>query len=347
MDTTILVVNCGSSSLKLALYQRQGLKPLGTALAERLGSPEARLTVRGKHKRCHALRADDNHQSAIHSALDAFRQAGLLQGDPVAVGHRVVHGGEAFTRSAVIDQPVLKAIHQCTPLAPLHNPANLAGIEALTGLYPQLPQVAVFDTAFHQSLPPAAYLYALPYHLYQEQRVRRYGFHGTSHRYMLGRTAAHLGQSEQNTSLISAHLGNGCSITAIRNGESRDTSMGLTPLEGLVMGSRSGDIDPGLFDFFIQQGQTPAMVSQMLNKESGLLGLSGLSNDMRSLIEARDQGHEQAALAVDVFCYRLARYIGTMGVASGTPDALVFTGGIGENSAVVREQTLAHLSHLG
>ncbi|MDX1590069.1 MAG: acetate kinase [Oleiphilaceae bacterium] len=347
MDSTLLVVNSGSSSLKLALYRRHDFTPLASALAERLGSSDAALTVRTDEKHHRNLPPEAGHQQAIDRALALFRELGLLEGPPSAIGHRVVHGGEAFTRSVVIDDPVLEAIRQCTPLAPLHNPANLAGIEAMTALYPQQPQVAVFDTAFHQSLAQEAYLYALPYRLYREQGVRRYGFHGTSHRYMLSRTAAHLGQSPQNTSLISAHLGNGCSITAIRDGQSRDTSMGLTPLEGLVMGTRSGDLDPGLFDFFIQQGQSPESINRMLNRESGLLGLSGLSNDMRSLIEARDQGHEQAALAVSVFCYRLARYIGAMSVASGRPDALVFTGGIGENSAVVREETLSHLAHLG
>lgn len=348
MDATLLVVNSGSSSVKLALYHCHDFTPVASALAERLGDPEARLTLKTPEKHTRSLAEGAGHQQAIDQALAGFRELGLLDGAPRAIGHRVVHGGEAFTRSVRIDASVRDAIRQCTPLAPLHNPANLAGIEAMTVLYPDLPQVAVFDTAFHQSLSPQAYLYALPYHLYEQHGVRRYGFHGTSHRFMLSRTAAHLGKVPEQTSLISAHLGNGCSITAIHNGCSRDTSMGLTPLEGLVMGTRSGDLDPGLFDFLIQQGRSPEAINHMLNRDSGLMGLSGgLSNDMRSLIEARERGDEQAALAVSVFCYRLARYIGTMNVASGAPDALVFTGGIGENSAEVRQETLAHLTHMG
>jgi len=347
MSRTLLVVNSGSSSLKLALYESENYHQLASALAERLGSPEARLTVEGTEKHRQSLAADVDHQQAIRTALKQFEQHGWLEGVPAGIGHRVVHGGEAFTGSVVITDAVMQSIEDCTPLAPLHNPANLEGIRVMQGLYPKTPQVAVFDTAFHQSLPRHAFLYALPYDLYQKHSVRRYGFHGTSHRFMLTRTAALLGKQPQETSLISAHLGNGCSITAIHKGQSMDTSMGLTPLEGLVMGTRCGDIDPGLFDFFIQKGYSADRINQMLNKESGLQGISGLSNDMRTLIEASDEGHEQARLAVEVFCFRLARYIGAMMVSAGSLDALVFTGGIGENSAQVRAQTLSHLSALG
>lgn len=344
MDSTLIVVNCGSSSVKLALYALPDYRLQASAIAERLHTDQALLKVDNTR---HDLPESANHQTAIATALEAFGQNNALTRIPAGIGHRVVHGGEAFTGSVPIDDAVMASISECSALAPLHNPANLAGIQAMRELYPEVPQVAVFDTAFHQSLPRYAFLYGLPYELYEQQGVRRYGFHGTSHRYMLQRTAEILDKPESDTHLISAHLGNGCSITAIRNGQSVDTSMGLTPLEGLVMGTRSGDMDPGLFDFFLDKGYAPETINRMLNRESGLLGISGLSNDMRTLLEAEASGHERAGLAVDIFCFRLARYIGAMMASMQRLDALVFTGGIGENSAAVRARTLAHLRMLG
>ncbi len=344
MDSTLIVVNCGSSSLKLALYSMPGYWLQASAIAERLHTEQAQLKLDTGRR---PLPEAANHQTAIAAALEAFQDQEALKQAPAGIGHRVVHGGEAFTGSVLIDDAVMASINECAALAPLHNPANLEGIQAMRELYPEVPQVAVFDTAFHQSLPPYAFLYGLPYELYQQQGVRRYGFHGTSHRYMLQRTAQLLDKPESDTHLISAHLGNGCSITAIRHGQSVDTSMGLTPLEGLLMGTRSGDIDPGLFDFFLNKGYAPETINRMLNRESGLLGVSGLSNDMRTLLKEEESGHERAGLAVDLFCFRLARYIGAMMASLQQLDALVFTGGIGENSAAVRARTLAHLSMLG
>ncbi len=344
MDSTLIVVNCGSSSVKLALYGLPDCTPRASAVAERLHTEQALLKVDGSH---HDLPESADHQTAIEAAIEVLRQANALTRTPSGIGHRVVHGGEAFTGSVRIDDSVMASISECAALAPLHNPANLEGIQAMRALYPGVPQVAVFDTAFHQSLPRYAFLYGLPYELYEQQGVRRYGFHGTSHRCMLQRTAQILGKPEAETHLISAHLGNGCSITAIRNGHSVDTSMGLTPLEGLVMGTRSGDIDPGLFDFFLNRGYAPETINHMLNRESGLLGVSGVSNDMRTLLEAAESGHERAGLAVDIFCFRLARYIGAMMASMSQLDALVFTGGIGENSAPVRAATIEHLRLLG
>lgn len=345
MDDPILVVNCGSSSLKIALFNRQD-HCLINLLAENLNTADARIRISGEAATV-TLPADNSHEQALTTAIDMLRQRQLIGAAPLAIGHRVVHGGETFKEPSLIDGQVLEAIRKCSALAPLHNPINLVGIEAAQRLFPGVPQVAVFDTAFHQSLPEHAFSYALPQRFYRDWGVRRYGFHGTSHQYMADQTARLLGKPLDQTSLISAHLGNGCSITAIRNGKSADTSMGLTPLEGLVMGTRSGDVDPGLFDFLTEKGMTPAEINRILNRESGLLGLSGRSNDMRTLTQMAQEGDQSAALAIDVFCFRLARYIGAMTASLAHLDALVFTGGIGENSAPVRAKTLAHLQVLG
>lgn len=345
MEATILVVNCGSSSLKVALFDAQ-LKKLASGLAERLGREDAFATVKG-HPTQIDLAAGADHQQALSALVAVFRDDGLLDDAPAAVGHRVVHGGERFREAALINDDVLEAIKDCANLAPLHNPVNLAGIEATSALFPGISQVAVFDTAFHQTLPEKAYLYALPPHLYKDWGVRRYGFHGTSHQFMANEAARILGKTPATTSIISAHLGNGCSITAIRDGNSADTSMGLTPLEGLVMGTRSGDVDPGLFDFLANKGVAPHEVHRLLNNESGLLGLSGQTNDMRTLCELADHGHQPSQTAIDVFCFRLARYVGAMMASLSHLDALVFTGGIGENSSLVRKKTLAHLGLFG
>lgn len=345
MDDTILVINCGSSSLKLAVFNRQ-LERITSGQAERLGNPQAFATLASDQ---HRVELPDNadHQQALSAMVDELRARGHLKGKPTAIGHRVVHGGEQFREAVVIDESVLDAIKACADLAPLHNPVNLQGIEATTSLFPDVPQVAVFDTAFHQTLSPKAFLYALPRRFYQDWGVRRYGFHGTSHRFMLSEAARLLARDEASTSIISAHLGNGCSITAIREGRSVDTSMGLTPLEGLVMGTRSGDIDPGLMAFLDRKGMDADELDRILNRESGLLGLSGTTNDMRELESRADDGDSAAAQALDVFCFRLARYIGAMMASLERLDALVFTGGIGENSARVRRDTLAHLGLLG
>ena len=347
MNDRVLVINCGSSSLKLAVFD-QNDATLASALAERLGANNASATLRyGNEKQTLPLTPGAGHAAALNEIIHVLGERNILNETPAAIGHRVVHGGEAFKGAARITTEVLQAIEACCNLAPLHNPVNLLGIQATRTLFPDVPQVAVFDTAFHQTLPLHAYLYALPKRFYEDWGVRRYGFHGTSHAFMLEETAHRLGKPVAKTSLVSAHLGNGCSITAIRNGASVDTSMGLTPLEGLVMGTRSGDIDPGLFDFLADKDISAERLHRILNNESGLLGLSGLTNDMRTLIEAADNGHADAQTALDVFCFRLARYIGSMMVSLDHLDALVFTGGIGENSARVREETLKHLSLLG
>ncbi|MGQ9426592.1 acetate/propionate family kinase [Gilvimarinus sp. F26214L] len=348
MEAPILVVNCGSSSLKLALFSPE-LKKLRSALAERLGRdrPYARVTGDVGTEVTFELSPPGDHKSAFAQLVAHLREAGLLDRSPVAIGHRVVHGGETFREAARIDADVLGSIKGCEALAPLHNPVNLAGIEAASALFPEAPQVVVFDTAFHQTLPPHAYLYALPRRFYEEWGVRRYGFHGTSHAYMASEAARLLGKPLEETSIVSAHLGNGCSVCAVSKGRSVDTSMGLTPLEGLVMGTRSGDIDPGLFDFLDSKGMSARELHRILNQESGLLGLSGRSNDMRTLAGLAEDGHEASALAIDIFCFRLAKYVAAMMASLDNLDALVFTGGIGENSPLVRRKTVARLKLLG
>ncbi len=342
----ILVINCGSSSLKYALYECNSFTVLAQGLAESLDAQSSRINhTLGTVKSVFEQPGLD-HKQALNWVTTTLDNSVDLSKRLRGIGHRVVHGGEQFKSSVKIDAAVMSQIHACIPLAPLHNPPNLLGIEILQEAYPEAPQVAVFDTAFHQSLPPHAYLYALPYDLYREHGVRRYGFHGTSHRF-IAREAVHLLQLQHEPNLINAHLGNGASVCAIREGRSVDTSMGMTPLEGLVMGTRSGDIDPGLFDFLLALGYSTQDISKLLNKRSGLLGLSAHSNDMRTLISAADNGNQQAAIAIEVFCFRLAKYIAAMMASLSSLDALVFTGGIGENAARVRSKTLQHLSILG
>ncbi|MFC4258918.1 acetate/propionate family kinase [Marinobacter lacisalsi] len=341
MDDQILVVNCGSSSVKIALFNRSG-EPLVSALAEKLGQQDARLLPEGAEAVDLPHKAD--HRQSLAAAIEWLQDNGHLGNAPLAIGHRVVHGGEAFHQAALLDDDVIRAIEDCASLAPLHNPVNLAGIEATLELFPTVPQVAVFDTAFHQTLPRHAWLYPVPKRFYTDWGVRRYGFHGTSHHYMAEEAARRLGKPLSETSIISAHLGNGCSITAVRDGRSVDTSMGLTPLEGLVMGTRSGDVDPGLFDFLASKGISPEQTHRILNRESGLLGLSGTTSDMRNLLTSARDGDKDSEDAFEVFCFRLARYIGAMMVSLDRLDALVFTGGIGENSAEVRARTAEHLS---
>lgn len=345
MEDTILVVNCGSSSLKLALFDRQHRRK-ASGIAEGLLGDESFAQINGKDEKIE-LSPGASHAEALEALVSAFRRLGLMPSDPFAIGHRVVHGGEAFHKATLIDDSALSSIEACAGLAPLHNPINLSGINASRELFPTVPQIAVFDTAFHQTLPQKAYLYALPGAWYRDWNVRRYGFHGTSHYFMVMEAARLLSRTPATTSIISAHLGNGCSIAAIRDGISVDTSMGLTPLEGLVMGTRSGDVDPGIFDFLSTQGVSADEVHKALNHQSGLLGISGQTNDMRSLCELADHGHKPSALAIDIFCFRLAKYVGAMMASLSRLDALVFTGGIGENSARVRQKTIDHLHLMG
>lgn len=344
----ILVFNCGSSSVKGAVLDSADGRRLLSCLAEKLGSAEASMhftTAAGKHSA--SLAAGHDHAAAAAALMDELARLGLLA-RIAAIGHRVVHGGERFTASTLIDEAVMADIEACIALAPLHNPAHIAGIRAAQAAFPQLPQVAVFDTAFHQTLPDYAYRYAVPETLYSRYGVRRYGFHGTSYRYVAAQSARLLGCDPADLGLVIAHLGNGASVCAVRNGVSQDTSMGLTPLEGLVMGTRSGDVDPALFAFLHDNADMDlAAVNRMLNQESGLLGLSCLSNDCRTLEAAAEEGHAGAQRALAVFAYRLAKYVAAMTVAAGRLDALVFTGGIGENSARVRAQVLGHLQVLG
>ncbi|WP_417778099.1 acetate kinase [Stutzerimonas xanthomarina] len=338
----ILVINCGSSSIKFALVnEAQATFPL-QGLAERVGTPEAVLHWQlGDTKQSLNIPGAD-HRAALERLLPVAQEAagGKLDG----IGHRVVHGGEHFTGSTLIDEAVLKAIRDSAQLAPLHNPANLVGIDAAMALFPGLPQVSVFDTAFHQTMPEHAFRYAVPELLYKEHSVRRYGFHGTSHNFVSKRAAEMTELPVDDSCWLTAHLGNGCSTCAIVNGESRDTSMGLTPLEGLVMGTRSGDVDPNLHSYLNRTlGWSLEQIDRMLNHDSGLKGLSGLSNDLRTLQEARVAGHAGATLAFEVFCYRLAKSLASMACALPKLDGLIFTGGIGENSMAVRTRTLEHL----
>lgn len=342
----ILVINCGSSSIKFALVNETQETFMLSGLAERLGSPEAVLHWQQGEQKDSLVLPGADHRLALSHLLPVVQQAAA--GELHGIGHRVVHGGEHFSGASRLDATSLQAIRQVAPLAPLHNPANLQGIEAAMKLFPTLTQVAVFDTAFHQSLPEHAYRYAVPQALYAEHGVRRYGFHGTSHHYVSRQAAQMSGLAYDASSWLVAHLGNGSSTCAVENGHSRDTSMGLTPLEGLVMGTRSGDVDPNLHGHLARTlGWSLERIDSMLNKDSGLLGLSGLSNDMRTLEQAREQGHAGATLAIEVFSYRLAKSLAAMSCALRRLDGLIFTGGIGENSALIRSKTVNHLSLLG
>ena len=342
----VLVLNAGSSSLKFCLVEEAHHSIVLDGIAERLHSAEASLRLSGLiNQQANLAQADT--EAAVIQVLTILEQHELL---PliVAVGHRVVHGGEQFRSSTRIDAASLKAIEDCCTLAPLHNPANLAGIYACYTRLPDCPQIAVFDTAFHHSLPPSAFLYGVPWQWYQQQGVRRYGFHGTNHRYVALQAASILQRPLTELALISAHLGNGCSACAILNGESRDTTMGLTPLEGLIMGTRCGDIDPGLPHYLARTyGWTLDEIHEQLNSHSGLLGVSELSNDMRVLEHAASEGHVGAQRAIDLFCYRLAKSIAALTVALGRMDGLIFTGGIGEHSGLIRAKTLQQLAFLG
>lgn len=353
----ILVINCGSSSLKFSLIEPSTGLTLLSGLAECLTTPEATFKIKQfnndatqLNSETKALTSPYEHQQALQLLVSKLETLQLV--DRIsAVGHRVVHGGERYALPTLVDQEVKNDIKGLAKLAPLHNLANLIGIEACENAFPHLAQVVVFDTAFHQSMPAKAYLYGVPYELYTEQYIRRYGFHGTSHYFVTNQAAKLINKPILECNFISAHLGNGCSITAIKNGQSVDTSMGLTPLEGVVMGTRSGDVDAGvIFHLVDQLGYSIKEVDALLNKQSGLLGLSQLSNDCRSLESAMEDAanpkSEQAKLALSVFCYRIAKKIASYSACLESLDGLIFTGGIGENSAWVRQQVLQQLSLL-
>ncbi|MEE0691765.1 MAG: acetate kinase [Lachnospiraceae bacterium] len=348
----VLVINCGSSSLKYQLINSDSESVLAKGLCERIGI-DGRLTYQkaGCDKEVTEA-AMPTHKEAIQMVLHALvnEKTGAVKdlSEVNAVGHRVVHGGEKFASSVVIDADVLKAIEQCNDLAPLHNPANLIGINACMELMPGVPMVAVFDTAFHQTMPEKAYLYGLPYEYYEKYGVRRYGFHGTSHSFVSKHTAEFMGLDLNNSKIIVAHLGNGASVSAVFNGKCVDTSMGLTPLEGLVMGTRSGDIDPAIMEFIAKKENLDiAGVMNVLNKKSGVQGISGLSSDFRDLEDAMAEGNKAATNAIEVFCYRVAKYIGSYVAAMNGVDAIAFTAGIGENGDIIRDKVLGYLGYLG
>jgi acetate kinase len=348
-DSTVLVLNCGSSSIKYQLIDTGPGTVLARGLAERIGEEAGRLTHRGAAGEVDRSDPISDHESGLHAILDAFEETGpsLADADLAAVGHRVVHGGEHFADPVLIDDDVTGAINALIPLAPLHNPANLTGIQVARKMLPGVPHVAVFDTAYHQTIPPHAYTYAVPRQWHREYGVRRYGFHGTSVGYVTGEAARLLGRPVGETNLIVAHLGNGASITAVADGRSVDTSMGLTPLEGLVMGTRSGDIDPAVVTHLLRvAGVSAEQTDQALNKSAGLLALAG-ANDMREVHRRADAGDEDARLALEVYCYRLRKYVGAYYAALGRVDAVVFTAGVGENDADVRARALAGLERLG
>lgn len=340
MTSTILVINCGSSSIKFALYNQDNLQtPRLTALTERLNEDQPDIILHGDIELEHLLPAKAGHHQAMQTFIELARaELGTLAG----IGHRVVHGGEAFHDSILLTDEVISQLEPLNALAPLHNPINLLGIRLCTELFPGIPQVGVFDTAFHQSITPATYLYGVPYDWYERDGVRRYGFHGTSYRYVTAETARRLNKPATDLNLLIAHLGNGCSACAVRGGRSVDTSMGLTPLEGLVMGTRCGDIDPGLIAHMKRsRNMTIEEVTRDLNRNSGLKGLSGIGNDMRQLLQAEKEGHEGARRAIDVFCFRVARQFAALSVSLPSLDAIVFTGGIGEHAGEVRRRILA------
>jgi acetate kinase len=350
----VLVLNAGSSSIKFQLFEIGGWSVIASGNISRIGEDDALLHFRwqdagGQSQARDAQHPIASHHAALEQIVAHLRDSGALAdlAELKAVGHRVVHGGEAFHLPTLIDEDVIAAIRQMIPLAPLHNPAHLDGILVARELFPEVPQVAVFDTAFHQTMPRTAYRYAIPDYLYREHQVRRYGFHGTSHAYVGKRAAAFLGRSFDRSNLITLHLGNGASATAIRNGSSVDTSMGMTPLEGLVMGSRCGDIDPAVIFYLAKHlGLDNQQIDDLLNRQSGLLGLCGL-NDMREIHRLIDKGDTKAELALGLSCHRLKKYIGAYLAVLGEVHAIVFTGGIGENDPETRARACGNLERLG
>jgi len=349
VSRTVLVLNAGSSSLKYSLVDVEGGTAPATGLVERIGSAQARLWHRGPGGEKSSQRPIADHTQALRAALDAFAEHGpnLRECGLAAVGHRVVHGGERFTSAVLLDDEVATAIDELSALAPLHQPPNLEGIQVARKAFPQLPQVAIFDTAFHSTLPPRAYTYAVPREWQRKHGVRRYGFHGTSHAYVSQEAVRFLGLDPQRANVVVLHLGNGASACAVSGGRSIDTSMGLTPLQGLVMGSRSGDLDPAVVAHLVRTaGMTLDEVDEALNRASGLKGLAG-DNDLRTVQQAAEQGDAAAVLALDVYCYRIRQYVGAYYATLGHLDAIAFTGGVGENSARTRSGVLTGLEDLG
>ena len=349
----IFVINCGSSSLKYQVIDMSNENVLAKGLCDRIGLSQSFLKhSRTGHEAVVIEKDIYNHKKAIQEVLEVLTdpKIGVIASldEIVAVGHRVVHGGEKFTNSVIINNEVLSAIEACCELAPLHNPPNIVGIQACQQLMPNTPEIAVFDTSFHQSMPAYAYLYPVPYELYTKHKLRKYGFHGTSHKFISERAAHILCKPLSSLKLVTCHLGNGSSICAIKNGKSIDTSMGFTPLEGLPMGTRSGSIDPAAIQFIMEkENMTIKEVTDMLNKKSGVLGLSHLSSDFRDLQEAADTGNAQAGLALDIFNYRVKKLIGEYAAAMGGIDAVIFTGGIGENDSPLRSAVAEGLDFLG
>ena len=348
----VLVINCGSSSLKYQVIDSESEKVLAKGLCERIGI-DGRLVYQPAGSEKIITESDmPTHKEAVRMVLDALvdPENGVLKSlDEIgAVGHRIVHGGEKFTESAVITDEMLAKVEECNELAPLHNPANIIGINACRELMPGVPMVGVFDTAFHQTMPQKAYMYAVPYECYEKYGVRRYGFHGTSHSFVSKRAAEVAGIDLNNSKIIVCHLGNGASVSAVHNGKSVDTSMGLSPLEGLVMGTRSGDIDPTAVEYIAKkEGLDFDGVMNLLNKKSGVLGISGVSSDFRDLLEAQDKGDKRAKLAVDMFVYRVVKYSGAYTAAMNGVNLIAFTAGVGENNGYVREEICRYLGFMG
>ena len=349
----VLVINCGSSSLKFQLIDSDSEKVLAKGICERIGIKGSVITYQptGGEKEVSNIDMPTHHE-AIDAVIKALtnKETGVINdmSEVKAVGHRVVHGGEYFSKATLADDDVIKKIEECNYLAPLHNPANIIGIKACMKLMPDTPNVVVFDTAFHQTMPEKAYLYGLPYEYYEKYKVRRYGFHGTSHDYVSDRAAQLLGKKREDLKIIVCHLGNGASVSAVDHGKCVDTSMGLTPLEGLIMGTRSGDMDPAICDFICaKEGLTSAEMNTVLNKKSGVLGMSGVSSDFRDVEAAANEGNHQAAAALDAFYYRVAKYIGAYTAAMNGVDVVAFTAGVGENNIGGRVEICKYLGYLG
>lgn len=349
----ILVINCGSSSLKFQLINSQDESVLAKGLCERIGLEGSRLIYQAADNEKEITEESmPEHKSAVELVIKALtnNKTGVIKdlSDVGAVGHRIVHGGEKFAKSVIIDNEVIKAIEQCNDLAPLHNPANLIGIKACREVMPDTPMIAVFDTAFHQTMPDKAYMYGLPYEYYDKYKIRRYGFHGTSHSFVSKRVSEILERPYGELKTIVCHLGNGASICAVNGGKSTDTSMGLTPLEGLIMGTRCGSIDPAIVEFIAdKEKKSIAQVMQILNKDSGVLGLSGVGSDFRDITEAMNNGNERARMTIESYCYQVAKYIGAYIAAMNGVDAIAFTAGLGENNPYVRKLICSYFGYMG
>lgn len=348
----VLVVNCGSSSIKYQLINMENEEVMAKGYLEKIGLPDSFLTHTVNGEKHRIEKVITNHEDGIKLVLDQLLDAnyGVIKDlkEIDAIGHRVVHGGEKFSDSVIITDEVIDTMKECIPLAPLHNPAGITGIEACRKVLPEVPMVGVFDTAFHQTLPEEAYIYAIPYEYYEKYRIRKYGFHGTSHKFVSRRVAELMGKPLEDLKMVTCHLGQGGSLCAVKGGKSVDTSMGLTPLEGLIMGTRSGDLDPAIIEFIAnKENKTASEVLNILNKESGVYGLSGVSSDFRDVKAARAEGNKVAAAALDAYAYRVAKYIGAYTAAMNGVDAIAFTAGLGENDDITRKAICEYLGYLG